>query len=158
MSRNLLERLISARVDFVVIGGFAGYAHGASSLTQELGICCDYAIENLMRLGPALDDIHPVDRLDPRRPPVRFTPETFQGLDNLFLSTGDGEVDCLSSVLGVGDFAEVKRNSIEVPFAGGICRVLSLDALIRSKEALDRPRDREVVRELIAIRDARPRG
>jgi hypothetical protein len=31
---NLLERLVSGRVDFVIAGGFAGVVHGCTYVTQ----------------------------------------------------------------------------------------------------------------------------
>jgi len=49
-------------------------------------------------------------------------------------------LDCLSEVLGVGDFDEVLRQSIEINTPSGKCRVLSLDALIRAKDAMGRTR------------------
>jgi len=33
---NLLERLVKADVDFVVIGGFAGVVHGYTYVTQDI--------------------------------------------------------------------------------------------------------------------------
>jgi len=57
------------------------------------------------------------------------------------------------SFVVVGDFAEVKRHSVEIQLPAGACRVLSLDALIRSKEAMGRPRDREALLQLKAIRE-----
>jgi len=91
--------------------------------------------------------------MHPARPALKLTPAFCRGLKNLYLETDFGPLDCLSSVLGVGGFAEAKRNSIEVELAAGPCRVLSLDAPIRSKKVQDRPRDREAVLQLEAIRE-----
>ena len=33
---NLLERLVNAGVDFVIIGGFAGVVHGCTYVTQDI--------------------------------------------------------------------------------------------------------------------------
>jgi len=40
----------------------------------------------------------------------------------------------------------------------GKCRVLGLDTLIQAKRAMDRPRDRETVKQLEAIRAKKRRG
>jgi len=53
----------------------------------------------------------------------------------------------------VGDFARAKEQSIPVQLPSGEVRVLSLDALIRSKEALMRERDRAALLQLRAIRE-----
>ena len=151
--RELLSRLIRAKVDFVIIGGLATEVYGASLVTQDIDVCCDFSLDNLQRLDVALSGVHPVYRAHPRRPPIKLTPEFCHGLKNLHLSTDYGQLDCLSSVMGIGDFAEVKRDSIELELEAGPCRVLSLEALIKAKEAMDRPRDREAVLQLKAIRE-----
>jgi hypothetical protein len=77
--------------------------------------------------------------MTPRRLPLRLTPETCRGLKNLCLDTDLGQLDCLGAIQGVGDFEHVKEHSVEIHLAAGVCRILSLDALIQSKEAMRRP-------------------
>lgn len=149
---NLLTRLIEHEVEFVLVGGFAATAYGSTLLTQDVDICMRFSRENLMRLQKALADLHPVHRMTPRRLPLQITPETCASLKNLCLDTDLGQLDCLGFTQGVGDFEELKKDSIEVNLPAGICRILSLDALIRSKEAMRRPRDRESLLQLRAIR------
>jgi hypothetical protein len=43
----------------------------------------------------------------------------------------------------VGGYQAVAAHSVPVELAGGVCRILSIDALIRAKEAMGRQRDRE---------------
>lgn len=142
---DLLTRLIEHRVEFVLVGGFAATAHGSTMLTQDVDVCMRFSPDNLMRLNEALADLHPVQRMTPRRLPLRLTREMAASLKNLHLDTELGQLDCLGSVQGVGDFDAAKDQSIEVNLPAGPCRILSLDALIRSKEAMGRPRDRESV-------------
>ena len=148
-----LARLIRHEVDFVVVGGFAAATHGSPLLTHDIDVCCDFSPDNLMRLQAALADLHPVHRMPPARPPLELTPETAGEFKNLYLDTDDGQLDCLSLVDGVGNFERAKQDSVEIRLPEGTCRVLSLDALIRSKEAMGRPRDREAVLQLKAIRE-----
>jgi len=150
---RLIACLIETDVDFVVIGGNAAAAYGSTVRTQDVDVCCDFSVDNLMKLQAALSDLHPVHRMPPARPPLKLTPETAADFKNLYLDTDYGQLDCLSSVEGVGDFAQVKRESVEVALSEGPCRILSLDALIRSKQAMNRPRDREAVLQLKAIRE-----
>ena len=60
-------------------------------------------------------------------------------------------MDCISEVLGVGDFDEVAKHSIEIQLPAGKCRVLDIDALIRAKEAMNRDHDRITVIHLKEI-------
>jgi len=45
---SLLGRLIRGDVEFVVVGGFAAVAHGASLLTQDLEVCCAFRAKEAM--------------------------------------------------------------------------------------------------------------
>jgi len=152
---GLLTRLIEYDVDFVVVGGFAAVAHGGTMLTQDIDICCDFSAENILRLQQAVADLHPVHRMTPDRLPLTLTSENCRGLKNLYLDTDYGQLDCLSSVKGLGHFAEVKKGSIRVELNAGACRILAIDALIKAKEAMGRPRDAETVLELRAIEAGR---
>jgi predicted nucleotidyltransferase len=149
---SLLTRLSERHVDFVIVGGFAAMAHGSSLLTQDVDICCRFAPDNLMRLQEALADLHPVHRMTPNRLPLRLTSEICEGLKDLYIETDLGQLDCLGEVAGAGDFEQVKAHSVEIQLGTVTCRVLSLDALIAAKAAMGRPRDREVVRQLRAIK------
>jgi len=149
---SLLIRLIEHHVDFVIIGGFAAVAHGSSLLTQDVDICCHFSMDNLMQLQDALADLHPVHRMTPKRLPLRLTPQTCEGLKNLYLDTDLGQLDCLGTITGVGDFEQVKAHSVEITLSAGPCWVLSLDALITAKTAMGRPRDQEAVAQLKAIK------
>jgi hypothetical protein len=59
----------------------------------------------------------------------------------------------LGNILGVGDFESVRANAVEVELFGRRCRVISLDDLIRAKEALKRDKDQQAVLQLRAIRE-----
>jgi hypothetical protein len=129
-----------------------GICCGGSLLTQDIDICCRFTPDNLMRLQDALADLHPVHRMTPKRLPLRLTPQTCSDLKNLYLDTDLGQLDCLGTITGVGDFEQAKARSVEITLPTGPCRVLSLDALIAAKAAMGRTRDREVVKQLKAIK------
>jgi hypothetical protein len=149
----LLEKLQQHNIDFVLVGGFAAVTHGATTLTQDVDICCDFSTDNLMRLNDALADIHPIHRMTPQKLPLELSPESCKSLKHLYLDTDMGQLDCLSSITGVGNYDQVAQSSCQISLAGGPCRVLDLDALIESKKAMNRPRDLEAVLQLETIRD-----
>jgi hypothetical protein len=150
---SLLERLVRSRVAFVVVGGFAAVAHGVSLLTEDVDVCCRFTPANLLKLQAALRDLHPVHRMTPARLPLALTPQSCVRLKNLYLDTDYGQLDCLGEVKGIGDYQSVAKCSVVVDLPFGPCRVLDIAALIRSKEAMDRPRDRAAIVQLRAIKE-----
>lgn len=149
---NLLERLVGAGVDFVVVGGFAGVAHGCSFVTQDIDICCGFDPENLVRLQKALSGINPVHRMTPKRKKLELTEKNGGKFKNLYLDTDIGQLDCVGFVEGIGDYSQVKRASVSVKMQNIEICVLSIDALIKAKQAMNRPRDRQAVLQLEAIK------
>ena len=152
---NLLERLVNAGVDFVVIGGFAGIVHGCTYVTQDIDICCDFSPATLLMLQRAISDLHPVHRMTPKRKKLKLTELTCGQFKNLYLDTDIGQLDCLSFIDGLGDYSQVKGESELVEVEKMKVRVLSLDALIKSKKSMSRPRDKEAILQLEAIKKLR---
>jgi hypothetical protein len=150
---ELLKRLNQANVSFVLIGGFAASTYGCTLFTQDIDICCDFSPENLMRLEKALAGVHPVHRMTPGRKPLELTPENAAGLKNLYIDTDLGTLDCLGSVNGIGDFGQALKVSRKIETDGLILNILTIDALIKAKEAMRRPRDQQAVIQLKAIRE-----
>jgi hypothetical protein len=154
---ELLQRLIASGVEFVLVGGFAGVAHGVTLVTRDVDICCRFSESNLMRIQNAVADLHPVHR-SRHDLPLQLTPEQCASLKNLYLKTDLGIVDCLNEILAVGDFDEVLKHSVETELPSGKCRVLDITTLIRAKEALDRDQDRIAVKQLRAINERQSKG
>ena len=150
---SILARLVRHDVRFVIVGGYAALAHGCTLVTMVVNICCEMSPANLMQLQRSIADIHPVHRMTPQRVPLDLSPETCRGLKNLYLDTDDGQLDCLGEIKGIGGFEKVVEASEEIDLPFGRCRILSLDAAIEAKKAMDRPRDREAVLQLEAIRE-----
>lgn len=149
---NLLERLVKAGVDFVIVGGFAGVVHGCTYVTQDVDICCDFSAANLLALQKALSDLGPVHRMTPGRKKLKLTEKTCGQFKNLYLDTKIGQLDCLSFIDGLGDYDQVKRVSRLIKVENIKMCVMSLEALIKTKKAMNRPRDREAIFQLEAIK------
>jgi hypothetical protein len=152
---ELTRRLIAGQVEFVLVGGFAALAHGVLRSTRDVDICCRFSEANLMRIQKAFVDLHPVHfrRTDL---PLALTPEQCAQLKNLYLKTDLGIVDC--QVVGVGDFDEVAKHSVELELPIGKCRVLDLDTLIVAKKAMGRDHDRLTVKHLREIKKRQQPG
>lgn len=150
---QLLQRLCDADVDFVVVGGFAALIHGSTLVTRDLDVCAVLSQDDVAKLREALRDLNPTHRLTPQRLSFLSNPDPGIPVRNLYLETEIGTVDILSSILGVGDFERVRAASVEIELFGRRCRVISLDDLIRAKQALGREKDLLAVKELRAIRE-----
>lgn len=149
----LLARFAGLKVEFVIIGGICNVLHGVTLVTKDVDVCCRFTLKNLNRIETAVRDLQPVHRQTPNRIPFELTDELAARLKHLYLRTDWGVIDCLSEVAGIGDFDAVLRNSVPVQLAFGECRMLSLDALIRSKEAIGREQDMIALRQLRAIKE-----
>ena len=149
---GLLKRFGRAGVDFVIVGGFAGIVHGCTYVTQDIDICCDFSPANLFRLQKALAGLHSVHRMTPNRIKLRLTEDNCKQFKNLYLDTDIGQIDCLGFIDGIGDFKKVKQASRLIKVEGKRLRVLGFDALIKSKKAMNRPRDKQAISELKTIK------
>ncbi len=151
--KGLLLRLCERKVEFVVIGGVCGVLHGVSLVTQDLDICCPFTPENLRRLEAAVKGLNPRHRLTANKLPFELTDELCAALKNLFLQTDIGILDCLGEVAGIGRYDQALQRSIVQSMSYGEFRILDIDALIASKEAVGRERDLLAVRMLRGIKE-----
>jgi predicted nucleotidyltransferase len=149
---QLLQRLADSGLDFVIVGGYAALAHGSTLMTRDLDICAALTPANVERLRQTLAEFNPRHRMTPQRlsflkhpapdePPAR----------SLDLETDIGVIDILTSIIAVGDFERLSSTAEEVEMGGRTYRLIALDDLIRSKEALSREKDLPAVKELRAI-------
>lgn len=152
---GLLRALVSAAVEFIVIGGVAGKAHGSPRLTVDLDVVYARSDENVRRLTSALSPLEPYLRGAPPGLPFRFDPETVRRGLNFTLRTTRGDIDLLGEVVGGGGYEALLPHSRELEMFGLRCRCLELDKLIEVKRAAGRPRDLEAIAELEAIREER---
>jgi hypothetical protein len=143
--RALLERLVAARVDFVIIGGLARILHGGATLTRDLDITYSSEAVNLDRLGVALVALDAKVRV----------PE----LRTARLVTREGRLDLIAEPHGSPPYQRLRERAVVMNLGGIDVPVASLDDLIAMKKAAGRPKDLVAVEELEAIqRLSRERG
>lgn len=151
--QRLLLRLDDAGIEFVLVGGYAAVLYGSSTVTRDIDVCAVLSPATVEKLRQVFRDAHPVHRLT--RPEQSFLEEPPPGVElkNLYLKTDLGTLDLLGSITGVGDFARVARDAVEIELFGRRVRAMSLDDLIASKEAMGRDKDLLAAKELRAIRE-----
>lgn len=126
-------------------------------MTRDVDVACRMEPDNLVRIFEAYEELHPVHRMTPQRLPFIREQAEQGGLKNLYLSTDWGQLDCLGEIKGIGGYEECLAESEPIDIDGVVIRVLTLDALIRAKRAMGRPRDLHAVLELEAIRERQRR-
>jgi len=152
---SMIAGLLEAEVRFVVIGGVAATAHGATRVTNDLDICYDTTPDNLKRLARLLASWRGYPRgADPGLPFI-MDEVTLRRAPVLTLTTAQGDLDCFDAVAGVGTYAAAAKAAERVTMDQLTFQVLGLSALIRAKRAAGRPKDREALVELEALRELR---
>ncbi len=149
--KRLIKLLCENEVDFVIIGGFAAVVHGVSLLTQDIDLACSFDSTNLSKLFDALKGYNPLHREN--RKPLSGQKGNLARFKNLYLITDLGPVDILGEVAGIGTFEKVAEHAIEIDLFGYKCKVLDIEALMTSKKTMGRPKDKESVIQLAAIKE-----
>ena len=152
---KLLQVLSAANVEFIVVGGVAAFAHGASRLTQDLDVVYRRTSENLQRVVDALAPHKPYPRGAPDGLPFRWDRRTVELGTNFTLRTEFGYVDLLGEITAGGTFEDLLSHAIRLDVHGSSCLCLDLDELIRVKRAVGRPKDFEALAELDILREER---
>lgn len=127
--------------------------HGSSLVTQDLDLCLLLTPENIHNLRLSLKDLNPKHRMTPKKLSFLELPADIRNINNLYLETDLGIVDLISQVLGVGPFERVSANAQTIELFGRPCKVISIGDLILSKEAMGRPKDVAMIKELKVIQD-----
>lgn len=151
----LIGTLVSAGVDFLIVGGVAATVHGSTRLTSDLDVVYDRAPANLDRLADALAPLTPYPRGAPEGLPFRWDRETLARGLNFTLATAAGDIDLLGEIVGGGSYRDLVDDCIGIEVFGHECLCLDLDRLIAVKRAAGRPKDFEALAELEALREER---
>ncbi len=147
----MLRGLVAEGIEFVVIGGVAAVAHGSPSTTNDLDICYHASASNIRRLAELLQrwKAYPRD-WEPGRP-FALDARTLKTTPTWNLRTVEGDLDVLSGVVGLDGYRTARRESTMLSAFGITFPALNLAALIKSKEALGRPKDQAHLLQLRAL-------
>lgn len=134
----------------MLIGGFAAAVHGVTLLTHDIAVCVPFNIENASRIINAFKDYSPKYR--DNKLPLTSDVKYIADLKNLYLVTSLGSIDMLGFVGGIGSYTEVIHHVIEIEIFERRCKVLNIESLIKAKNAMGGPKDRETVAQLNLIK------
>jgi hypothetical protein len=149
----LLEALSRGGVDFVVIGGVAGGAHGSAFGTGDLDIAYARDRTNLERLATVLAELGSTLRGAPPDLPFLLDAKTLENGANFTFLTRSGSLDILADPAGAPPYAELKARALRIAVRGVEVSVASLDHLIAMKEAAGRTKDKLMATEYRMLSD-----
>jgi hypothetical protein len=152
---RIIARLAEGRVEFMVVGGYAGVMLGAPILTFDLDIVHRRTPENVDRLHEWLlahGAYHRNDLANRRLSPAR---ELLAGGGHLNLATDLGDLDVLCELAPGEGYDELLTDSVLLRAGDAEVRVLGLERLIAVKTRTGRPKDRAVLPVLMATLDER---
>jgi hypothetical protein len=141
---ELAVALRSVKLEAVVVGNAASILHGAPVLTQDVDLLVRDTPRNRVKLTKLVDKLHgtgPVDISELIGGKRIFLPEIY--LDILFNKMGGGI-----------SFNAAKTRSSQISVGENSLTVASLEDVIRSKEAVNRPKDRAalpILRSTLAV-------
>lgn len=148
---KMIQALVAQNVDFIIIGGAAAFAHGSSRLTADLDIVYSRGKSNQQRLVHALEQHKPRLRGAPVDLPFQWDEETLRNGLNFTLMTSVGPIDIFGEIMGGPSYEDLVADTVILKLFGNKCRCLNLERLIKVKEAMGRPKDLEVVKELKSL-------
>jgi len=147
----LLQALVEHGVDFVLIGGTAGLARGSSYPTFDLDVAYARDEANLERLARALKELRVTLRGAPADLPFVADVRSLANGSNFTFDTEFGMFDILGHVSGISSYEELRRGATVQEVEGFKIRVASVAHLIAMKRAANRPKDMNMLLELIDL-------
>jgi predicted nucleotidyltransferase len=152
---KVIKTLKDAQVEFIVIGGVAGIAHGLARATFDIDILYSRNRTNIQRLVHALKPHQPYLRGAPPGLPFSWDEQTVRLGLNFTLITALGDVDALGEVTGAGSYEQLRPDSVELEIFDQRCRCVTLERLIQIKRAAGRAKDLEMIAQMQALLEER---
>lgn len=154
---RLLTTLSRHGVQYVLIGAIAARLQGFPRMTADADITPARDKVNLRRLAKALRelDARVYTESVPEGLPFDCSEQTLARADFWNLVTSAGRLDVAFVPSGTTGYDDLARNAVHFDVFGVRLAAASLEDIVRSKEAADRPQDRQdvlVLREMLRRR------
>ena len=156
---DLLRYLAEHDVRYVIVGGLAATAHGASRVTFDIDVVPEWSNENLERLAAALRAAHAQLRVPGQAELVPFALDarSLRGFEVSTWRTDAGDIDVIvgtpTSTRGrLASYDDLAERAHRLQAYGLTILVADLDDIIESKTALGREPDLVALPELHRLR------
>ncbi|MBZ0111485.1 MAG: hypothetical protein K8J08_03415 [Thermoanaerobaculia bacterium] len=137
---EILRLLARHDVEFMVCGGIAAVLHGAPIMTLDVDVLFEASEINAQKLMPALEALEAV-YFDVAGREILPDLDKLRSLRLHLLKTNLGRLDLLREIAPGWDYRDLLDRSEEIELDGLRLKVLSLEAIIESKESAARPKD-----------------
>ena len=138
----ILEGLIEAGVDFILVGGLAAVVQGAPVTTMDVDIVHNQSPENIAKLLAFLRSIgafhrRPDDKLiEPQEGDI-------SGMGHALFTTRLGPIDVLAAIEEGRAYGDLLEHTVAIGFRNHTIRVLDLKMLIQLKRASTNLKDKQ---------------
>lgn len=151
---RLFTTLARHHVEFVLVGALAARLQGFPRMTADADVTPAPGHDNLVRLAAALRELDAkvFTNIIPEGLPFDCTPAMLERGDMWNLVTTAGRLDIIFRPAGTEGFDALLRGAVRFDVYGGALWAASLQDILRSKEAADRPQDRQdalIIREML---------
>jgi len=148
--------LTAHSVEFIVVGGQAEALMGSARVTYDVDLCYRRTPDNLERLATALGTLKLTLRGAPPELKFRLDAQALAlGQNYTFEVDGEYPLDFLGYLEPIGTYEDLLPRAEIVSIGGHATRVIGLDDLIRIKRYLGRPKDKESLLQLEAVKRLR---
>ena len=138
------------------MAGQAEYIFGSPRATFDTDLCYRRTPENLSRLALALKALNVSLRNVPADVRIVLDARALAlGSNYTFQTPDNGDLDLLGHVEPLGDYERLNQKACDYRIGELNLRVIDLDDLITIKRHINRPKDRESLFQLLAIKRAR---
>ena len=128
----ILEGLIEAGVDFILVGGLAAVVQGAPVTTLDVDIVHNRSPENIAKLLSFLKSINAFHRR-PDDKVIEPKEGDISGLGHALFTTRLGPLDVLAVIEEGRAYGDLLEHTVEIEFRNHTIRVLDLKMLIQLK-------------------------
>ena len=144
------------KVAYVLIGALGARLYGFPRVTADIDVTPANDEANLVRLARALNDLHARVYTDsvPEGLPFDCSAATLGRAAMWNLVTDAGRVDIAFEPAGTTGYADLARSAVRFAVYGAEIEVASIDDIIRSKHAANRPKDRQ---DILMLRELKKR-
>jgi hypothetical protein len=139
---SILEGLIAAEIDFILVGGLAAVVQGAPVTTMDVDIVHKQSPENIAKLFAFLKTVDAIHRR-PDDKKIEPSEGDLSGIGHALFTTRLGPLDILAAIEGGRAYGDLFEHTLEIGFRGYTIRVLDLKMLIQLKRTSTDPKDKQ---------------
>lgn len=139
---EILEELLKAGIDFILVGGLAAVIQGSPVTTMDVDIVHNQSPENVAKLLAFLTSVDAIyRRLDDKL--IKPKECDLSGKGHALFTTRLGPLDVLAVIEEGKSYDELLDHTVEIDFRGYPLRVLDLKMLVQLKRTSRDPKDKQ---------------